>query len=116
MGKKDGKELKRKIMLIFSTVPAKESAAIARDLVDRNLAACVNIVPVRSLYRWKGEVCDEEEHLLIIKTRKKRVPEVMAEIRLMHPYEVPEIIALPVSAGHLPYIQWVYDETRVKSA
>jgi periplasmic divalent cation tolerance protein len=116
MGKKDGREPKKKITLILSTVPAAESATIARNLVDRRLVACVNIIPVRSLYRWKGEVCDEEEHLLIAKTRKKRVPEVMAAIRLLHPYEVPEIIALPVSAGHLPYIQWVYDETRVKSA
>jgi|WetSurMetagenome_2_1015567.scaffolds.fasta_scaffold00052_66 periplasmic divalent cation tolerance protein len=114
MGKKDGKETEKRISVIFSTVPSTESGMMAKSLVDRNLAACVNVVPVRSYYQWNGEPCEEEEHLLIIKTRKKRIPKVIAAIRLLHPYEVPEIIALPVNQGHPPYIQWVYDETRVR--
>ena len=108
----EGKGSEKKITLILSTVPAAESGTIARNLVDRGLVACVSSTPVRSVYRWKGEITDEEEHLLIIKTRKKRAHEVIDELRLLHPYEVPEILALPVSAGHLPYFQWVYDETR----
>jgi periplasmic divalent cation tolerance protein len=112
MGKKKGKVPIKELVVIFSTVPATESGTMARNLVDRRLAACVNIVPLRSVYRWKGDLCEEEEVLLIVKTRKKRAAEAIAGIRLLHPCEVPEIIALPVSAGHLPYIQWVYDETR----
>ena len=111
MKAKEGKR-EKKIMLILSTVPASESGAMAKNLVERRLAACVNVMPVRSVYRWKGEMSDEEEHLLVIKTRKRRAEKVMAEIRLLHPYEVPEILALPVTAGHLPYLRWVYGETR----
>jgi periplasmic divalent cation tolerance protein len=112
MGKEQNPDPDRELSVLFSTVPAVDSAAMAKSLVDRRLVACVNVLPVRSYYRWKGEFCDEEEHLLIVKTRKERIGEVMEEIRLLHPYEVPEIIALPVIAGHLPYIQWVYQETR----
>lgn len=77
-----------------------------------NLAACVNITPVRSLYRWKGEFCDDEEHLLIIKTRRELAEAVIDAIKEEHPYEVPEIIALPVIAGSVPYLEWVYGETK----
>ena len=112
MGKEldDGPE--KEISVILSTVPAAGSAAMAKSLVDRRLAACVNVVPVRSCYQWNGNFCEEDEHLLIVKTRKERTDEVLSAIRLLHPYEVPEIIALPVSAGYLPYLQWVYRETR----
>jgi periplasmic divalent cation tolerance protein len=71
----------------------------------------VNITPVRSLYRWKGESCDEEEHLLIIKTRRELADTVIRALKAEHPSEVPEIIVLPVIAGHTPYIDWVYGET-----
>lgn len=99
------------ICVILSTVPPAESAKIARSLIDRGLVACVNMVPVRSWYMWKGGFCDDEEHLLIAKTRAERADEVIREIRALHPYEVPEIIALPVEAGYLPYLAWVHAET-----
>ncbi len=99
------------ICVIFSTVPPSKSAEIARSLLDRHLVACVNMTPVRSWYRWEGEFCDDEEHLLIMKTRKENTQTVIRELRALHPYEVPEIIAVPVTAGYLPYLAWVTGET-----
>jgi len=99
------------ICVICSTAPPALSAAFAKSLLDANLAACVNILPVRSLYRWKGESCDDGEHLLIIKTRRGLADAVIRAIKAEHPYEVPEIIVLPVVAGHTPYIDWVFGET-----
>ena len=103
---------KQEICVVYSTVPPDKSAAIAEKLLGSSLVACVNIVPVRSLYRWKGENCDDSEHLLIIKTRRSLADDVIRAVRMVHPYEVPEIIALPVIAGHAPYIAWVYGETQ----
>jgi len=103
----DGKE----ICVICSTAPPAQSAALAQSLVEKNLAACVNIAPVRSLYRWKGEFCDETEHLLIIKTRRRLAETVIRALGSEHPAEVPEIIVLPVVAGHPPFLDWVFRET-----
>ncbi|MDD1695542.1 MAG: divalent-cation tolerance protein CutA [Methanoregula sp.] len=100
------------IIVIFCTAPGDKSASLAKFLIDRRLAACVNVVPVRSYYRWKGDYCDEEEHLLIIKTSKEKTGEIIAAIKTHHPYELPEIIALPVIDGHLPYLEWVHEETQ----
>ncbi|MFA6331704.1 MAG: divalent-cation tolerance protein CutA [Methanoregula sp.] len=102
------------ICVILSTVPPAKSAEIARSLIDRHLVACVNMVPVRSWYSWKGEFCDDGEHLLIAKTEKALAGEVIRAIRELHPYEVPEIIELPVTGGYLPYLEWVHQETREK--
>jgi len=100
------------ICVILSTVPSDKSAEIARSLIDRHLVACVNMVPVRSWYRWKDEFCDDAEHLLMAKTRHEKAGEVIQAIRALHPYDVPEIITLPVISGHAPYLDWVYGETR----
>jgi periplasmic divalent cation tolerance protein len=102
----------QEICVIYSTVPTDRSAAIAEKLLGSNLVACVNILPVRSLYRWKGKNCDDEEHLLIIKTRRSLSEVAIRAIRMVHPYEVPEIIVLPVITGNAPYIAWVYGETQ----
>jgi len=100
------------IMVMYSTAPPAEAARLARMLIERRLVACVNIVPVRSMYRWHGEVCDEEEHLLIMKTVRSDADRVIAAIKEQHSYEVPEIIVLPVVAGYLPYLDWVREETQ----
>ena len=100
------------IMVVFSTAPADKSDSIARMLIDKRVAACVNVVPVRSYYRWNGEFCDEQEHLLIAKTTKEKTGEVIASIRCIHPYDVPEIVGLPLIDGYLPYLEWVKKETR----
>jgi len=99
------------ICILYSTVPPSRSADLAQRLLEKKLAACVSITPVRSLYRWEGKSCDDEEHLLVIKTRRSLAETVIWALKAMHPYEVPEIIVLPVIAGHAPYLDWVYQET-----
>jgi periplasmic divalent cation tolerance protein len=100
------------IVVILSTVPQEKSEAMARVLLEKRLVACVNTMPVRSFYHWKGEFCDEPEQLLIMKTTRKNAEEVIAALKEMHPYDVPEIIAIPVIAGHAPYLEWVHEETK----
>jgi periplasmic divalent cation tolerance protein len=103
--------MQKDIIVVFSTAPSDKSELLARMLIEKHVVACVNVVPVRSYYRWKGEFCDEQEHLLIAKTTREKAGEVIAAIKGLHPYEVPEIIALPVIAGYLPYLEWVNEET-----
>ena len=99
-------------IVVFSTAPPDKSESLARMLIDQRFAACVNVVPVRSYYRWKGESFDEQEHLLIAKTTREKAGEVIAAIKSQHPYETPEIIALPIIDGYLPYLEWVRRETQ----
>lgn len=102
------------VFVVLVTAPTGEKAhEIARDLVEKNLAACVNIVAgVRSVYRWDGAIQDDQEDLLVIKTSRARLPELIARVREVHPYSVPEVVALPVEAGHADYLAWVLAETR----
>ncbi|MFQ6672274.1 MAG: divalent-cation tolerance protein CutA [Candidatus Tectimicrobiota bacterium] len=95
--------------IVFMTAGAEEEAVrIAHALVERRLAACVNIVsPVRSIYRWEGKVCDEQEHLLVAKTHVAQVAGLMACVEELHSYEVPEALAMPIETGLRPYLQWV---------
>jgi periplasmic divalent cation tolerance protein len=96
-------------LVVLMTAPSAEVAAeIARPLVGEGLAACVNVVPgVRSIYRWNGEVCDDAEVLCVIKTRAERFEALRARILALHPYEVAEVIALPIVAGNEPYLAWI---------
>lgn len=102
------------IVVAFSTFPTPEKAAeVARILVTEGLIACANLVPaVRSIYRWQGEVCDETETLAILKTTRAKLDEMKARLVALHPYEVAEVIALPVDGGHAPYLEWVARSTR----
>jgi len=99
--------------LVISNLPDRASAEkLARLLVDGHLAACVNILsPCRSLYRWKGKVEDAEEFPMLIKTTRERYAQLEAAIRKNHPYELPEIIAVPLAAGLPAYLEWVASET-----
>jgi periplasmic divalent cation tolerance protein len=96
-------------LVVLSTVATAEDAErLARALVERGLAACVNVVPgVVSFYRWKGELQRDEERLLVVKTRADRFPALREALVGLHPYEVPEVIALPVADGHEPYLRWL---------
>ena len=102
------------VIVVFSTFPDPAKAAdVARTLVAENLCACVNLVEsVRSIYRWQGAVSDDRETLAIIKTTRERFETLRARLVSLHPYEVAEVIALPVEAGHPPYLAWVSDETK----
>ena len=99
------------ICVVYCTAPAAESAKIAHELLERRLVACVNITAVRSLYRWEGHTCDDPEDLLIMKTAARLVPDLIEKIKTIHPYEVPEVIALPVTQGYQGYLDWVIGET-----
>lgn len=98
-------------IVIFSTAGKEQAGLIARMLVDRRLAACVNIAAVQSYYRWEGEFCEDSESLLLIKTTWERMAEVISAIREVHSYDLPEMIALPIVGGHPPYLQWLVQET-----
>lgn len=102
-----------RVRIILTTAGKEEGPVIARQLVERRLAACVNMADVRSCYRWEGVMCDDPEVLLVIKTTAKRVPETMAVIRELHSYDLPEMIVLPVDSGYPPYLSWVVEETRL---
>ncbi|TAK72737.1 MAG: divalent-cation tolerance protein CutA [Betaproteobacteria bacterium] len=101
-------------LLVVTNLPDRESAEkLATLLVERRLAACVNILaPCSSVYRWQGEIRHDEEHPLLIKTVQDRYAELEASIRANHPYELPEIIAVPMIHGLPAYLRWVEAETR----
>jgi|SRR5687768_3248588 len=106
------------VLVVFSTFPSADKAAdVARTLVSEGLAACVNLVPpVRSIYRWKGEICDDTETLAVIKTTSERFDAMKERLVALHPYEVAEVIAMPVESGHSPYLDWVARETKSSEA
>jgi len=100
-------------VVVFVTAPSAEVAgSLAKALVTEKLVACVNILPgLRSIYAWEGKVCDEEEVLCVLKTRRELFPRLRDRVTALHPYQVPEIIALPLVDGSAPYLAWLRDET-----
>ncbi len=100
-------------LLVLTTLPNSEAAIeLARHLVNERLAACANLLPaVRSIYRWQGNVQDENEVLVLLKTKQDHFERLKARILELHPYEVPEVLALPVEQGYSAYLQWITRET-----
>ena len=105
---------KIKHLLVLSTCPGNITAKnIANDLITERLAACVQVIPnVQSFYHWLGKVDNAEEHLLLIKTSSARYKELEERIKSLHPYELPEIIAVPISAGFDEYLSWIDKNTQ----
>ncbi len=101
-------------LLVFTNLPDRAAAErIAGLLLEQRLAACVNILaPCRSVYRWKGVVQHDEEHPMLIKTSAERYPALEQALRREHPYELPEIIAVPIERGLPAYLDWVAAETK----
>lgn len=99
------------LVAAFVTCPNQGVAKeLARAMVEKKLAACVNILPhVTSVYEWKGKLEEDSEVLLMIKTRSSKVPALAEFVRSSHPYEVPEVVAVPVVGGNAPYLRWVQD-------
>lgn len=100
--------------VVLVNAPPDKAEGIARAVVERRLVACVNILPrVKSIYRWEGKVEEAEESTLVMKTRRSLVGELTVAVKSLHPYEVPEIIALPVAGdrGNAEYLRWVLAET-----
>jgi periplasmic divalent cation tolerance protein len=98
-----------RVHVVLVTAPdAEVGARIGRALVEEGLAACANLVPgVRSIYRWEGAVRDDPEVLLVLKTRAALTGALAARVRALHPYELPEVVALAVTGGSEPYLDWV---------
>jgi len=101
-------------LIVLSTVAsAEDGERIARALVEKGVAACVNVLPgLVSIYRWKGAIERDEERLLIIKTEGERFEALRQALVALHPYEVPEVLALPVAGGHPPYLSWLSESVR----
>jgi periplasmic divalent cation tolerance protein len=101
-------------LLVLTNLPDRAAAErIADSLIGEKLAACVNILaPCRSVYRWRGEVQHDEEHPVLIKTTAERYPALEQALRAAHPYELPEIIAVPIERGLPAYLAWVAGETK----
>jgi periplasmic divalent cation tolerance protein len=96
-------------LVVLITAPGEaKAAAMARALVEEGLAACVNVVPhVRSIYRWQGQLEDGAEALMLVKTRTAAFEKLRQRVLALHEYTYPEIVALPIVAGHQPYLDWI---------
>src|SRR5919106_5294346 len=101
------------LVIVLTTMPDDDRAdELARALVDERLAACVNVLgPMSSTYRWRQTVEHEAERQLVIKTARHRVPALKQRIRELHPYELPELIVIPIEDGSDAYLQWVVEQT-----
>ena len=98
--------------IVLATAPSREVALdLARALVDGRIAACVNLLPVTSVYRWEGEVKEDDEHLMVIKTRRTHIDDIKDLFEERHPYEVPELISIEVEDGSAEYLRWLKEET-----
>ena len=96
-------------LVVLVTVPSRDAGEqLAEALVGEALAACVNIVgPMRSIYRWQGEICRDDEHLLLIKTTSARYAALEARVRALHSYDNPEVVALSIERGAAAYLEWL---------
>jgi periplasmic divalent cation tolerance protein len=105
----EGGDVTDKVVVLVTCGSLAEARRIARAAVDARLAACVNIVPgvVHSIYRWRGKIESANERLLLIKTSRGRLARLRATVQRLHSYQVPEFIALPVSAGSRGYLKWL---------
>ena len=101
-------------LLVITNLPDADSAKqVARQLVEQRLAACVNILPgLRSVYRWQGVIEQADEQLLLIKTTRSACPALQARLLELHPYELPELLAVEAADGLPAYLQWVADAVR----
>jgi len=94
--------------VVLITVPTDRGEELASFIVENKLGACVNVVPeVSSIYWWKGEIERDRESLLVVKTSAERFGELMKKVKEVHPYTVPEIVALPIVAGNPDYLRWI---------
>jgi len=102
-----------KILVLITVATEDEAERIARALLEDRLIACANIVPkIRSFYRWKGRLCDDQESLMLLKTVRVHFSKIKERVKKLHSYEVPEIISFSLEDGSEAYLKWVEDETR----
>lgn len=97
-------------IVLITASSRTEAEAIAHQLVEAKLAACVNLMPIHSVYTWKGKVCSEDEWQLIVKTDLNQFEALAAEVQMVHSYDVPEIIGIPIVEGLPSYLQWISEQ------
>jgi periplasmic divalent cation tolerance protein len=95
------------IVVLVAAGSIEEARSLAKTAVERKLAACVQFFPIQSVFEWEGAIQEETEHMLLFKSRRDAYADLEACLRDVHSYDVPEIIALPLSGGHEPYLQWL---------
>ena len=99
-------------LIYITTGDEAEAKKIGRTLVEEKLAACVNFHPIQSIYRWEGEIEEEGEIAILVKTRAELVDRVIERVKELHSYEVPDIISLPIEKGYPAYLQWIEESTK----
>ena len=104
--------MKLPLLVVTTVATADQAQALAREMVERRLAACVQVSAIRSTYRWQGAVCDDDEQRLLFKTMPERVDALLAAIRERHPYELPALHVLPTVQADAAYVDWVDQSTR----
>jgi periplasmic divalent cation tolerance protein len=109
---KEPVDVASEVLVVWVTVPDVDTGcALARRVVGEHLAACGNVIPgLTSVYRWDGELQEDSEALLVLKTTERVLSDLKRRVMELHPYEVPEFLALPVTEGHAPYLRWVVGE------
>lgn len=100
------------VVVLVTASSRLEAEKIAQALVEEKLAACVSLMPIHSIYTWKSEVCQEDEWQLMIKTNLRQFEQLETQIKQLHSYEVPEIIALPIIKGSADYLNWISEQTQ----
>ena len=96
------------ITILITASSEEEAGRIGKTLVEEKLVACANIIPkIRSIFSWKGEICDEDEVLMILKSKESLFRQIEDRVKTLHSYEVPEIIALPIHSGSEDYLRWI---------
>jgi periplasmic divalent cation tolerance protein len=100
------------ITILITSSSEEEAGKIGKTLVEEKLVACANIIPkIRSIFSWKGEICDENEVLMILKSKESLFQQIEDRVKTLHSYEVPEIIALPIHLGSEDYLNWIDEVT-----
>lgn len=98
--------------IYITTKDEEEARRIGRKLVEEKLAACINIHPIKSIYRWGGGIEEEEETALLVKTKAELADEVIERVKELHSYEVPCIVSLPIEKGNPDYLKWIKESTK----
>jgi periplasmic divalent cation tolerance protein len=105
------------IVVMTTLANTDDAVKLVQSLLERRLVACGSVMPgVRSLYRWQGKVADEQEVIVLLKTRSARLETLKLAFEELHPYKVPELLALPVTAGNAKYLEWINGETTLALA
>lgn len=99
------------LLLVFVSCPVTETEKLAETLVKEKLAACINILPAKSVYFWADKLCPDNEALLIMKTTKAAYPKLESRIKQLHSYDVPEIVAIKAETAQADYLDWVHEQT-----